>query len=377
MPGIGGEDTALAKAPVQAEAVPALEEAIRTVEGMVPVSREMARMQVSEDALRRQQAIGALTRVYDGVVRDTILRFREEIGDFVFRRVKEGEVTICDDKGRRCNGVMEAVPALYGFSYSYLREILRGGKKKALPKAEKETPEEAGGADAVSEAIPAIDFAHLPKGFDWSQIHDPLTRKQKLECLEDVLVQLGLCTAAVSGVLAIVYKAERAAKARLRKAGETEEKEKAKAAAKAEKDARREEAKQRIAETLERLRQKEKAEKAAADEALIAKGAALIEEAPKGYIWHIDLRSALGISPSKFAWLSRKAEKDGRWLTLNWGGDYCSHAYYEKETAGEDSEEEKARRAEINASIMEAAQGSRSKIRERLEGRRERAEERE
>ena len=168
--------TALATAPIQGEVV-------HPWDGMKPVSREMARMLTSDQVLQRQRAIGAFTKVYSGVVRDKVQEFREEIVDFI-RRVKDGEIAVYDPKDQRCAGIKEAVPVVYGFSYSYLCEILRGGKKSLPPKKnKKEEKEDKPHADAESQAIP---IRYPTNKEEWKHVFRCLNQEQRQEVLEAI-----------------------------------------------------------------------------------------------------------------------------------------------------------------------------------------------
>ena len=114
--------TALATAPVQGEVAFPWDK-------MKPLSREGARMQTAQQLVARQEVVGAFTKQCTGAVNVAIHFYRDEILDLKRRyKAKEKPVPGCDT-------FKEAVPFLYGFSYSYLAEVLRGGKK---PKPQEE-----------------------------------------------------------------------------------------------------------------------------------------------------------------------------------------------------------------------------------------------
>jgi len=163
MAAIAGEDkmadaqdsttTALAIAPLQGQVV-------QPWETMKPVSYEMAMMMPGEQFYARMEKVGEFTRFFQGAVRETILHYRDELRA-AQNRYKRGEHFVPG-----CKTWQEAVPVRFGFSYSYMREVWRGGRKprrkaKALPKAQDALPPQ-GGVDVTSEPVVQASLTGSP-----------------------------------------------------------------------------------------------------------------------------------------------------------------------------------------------------------------------
>ena len=147
----GHEGTALAVAPLAGQVV-------MPWDSMKPLSYEMAMMLTGAEHYDRLEKVGIFVKLCSGVIRDAVLRYREEI-QAAQDRYRKGE---CIVPG--CPTWQEAVPKLFGFSYSYMREVLRGGKK---PKAR----------------LPKKEQAALPQGEEFPD-DEPTVTAEVAECAQ-------------------------------------------------------------------------------------------------------------------------------------------------------------------------------------------------